>query len=572
MMKEDEEAPKPLIPPVEAPIGFPVEWGAAEESKLCWFQAVSNFPDPITPLDFSFLVKAVEIGSNLAARHFKAVDRGQFKLVNSYAYFTVLAPADSPEVREGRQGAVDRVEAAMNDLGNQWSTNWLPEIQKDLLFWDSFDLSKASSESLFEHLLETERRLHRAWEIHFLLINPVILALHLFEEMHEDLWPEEPLLRSHELLLGFENKTVAGNRQLRELGETARVNPRIGEALMADKLEDFFVRLEGFAEGRQFRSELDEFLNEYGQRSDSQMLSVASWLETPEIVVQTLRAFLTSGESKCEPVEALVGRRERRLEEIREDLENHPPLVSEKFRELLACAQVAQSLSEDHNYWIDIQVTFRIRQVCLELGRRYVAQGILGTVEDVFYLTLAELKEGIRPKVGAGFDVKVRARRKSEDEYRKQTPPPILGKPPTPEEFLARDNALNRAYAKMAGPFGRPVEVSKDPNILNGFGVSSGKAIGRVRILNNQEDAIDQLKPGDILVTGMMTSFWVPLFARISGLITARGGMLSHGAVVAREHGVPAVSGVENAVELLKEGQWVEINGDQGTVRLLPDR
>jgi phosphohistidine swiveling domain-containing protein len=571
-MKEDEEAPRPLISPVESQAGFSVEWERAEESKLSWFQAVSNFPDPITPLDFGFLVKAVEVGSNLAAKHFKATDRGQFKLINSYAYFTVLAPPDSSEVREKRQGAVDRVEAAMSETGAQWSTNWLPELQKDILFWDRFDLPEASAESLSDHLLETERRLHRAWEIHFLLINPVILALHLFEEMHEDLWPEEPLLKAHELLLGFENKTVAGNRWLKELGEIARSDTRIGEALMSKKLEDVFLLLDGFPEGQKFRSALDEFLNEYGQRSDSQMLSVASWLESPYPVVQALRAGLTSGESKCEPVEVLVERRERRLEEIREELEEHPPLVSKKFRELLECAQVAQSLSEDHNYWIDIQVTFRVRQVCLELGRRQVAQGFLERAEDVFYLTLTELKEASCPESGVGFIEKVKSRRKTEDEFRQQTPPPILGTPPTPEEFLARDNALNRAYAKMAGPSGGPIEASKDSDILNGFGVSSGTAVGRVKVLNNQEDAVEQLKMGDILVTGLITSFWVPLFSRISGLVTAQGGMLSHGAVVAREHGLPAVSGVVDAMEQLRDGQLVEINGDQGTVRLLPDK
>ena len=260
------------------------------------------------------------------------------------------------------------------------------------------------------------------------------------------------------------------------------------------------------------------------------------------------------------------------MEEIRNELEGHPPLVSKKFWELLECAQVAQSLTEDHNYWIDIQVTFRVRQVCLELGRRQVAQGFLEKPEDVFYLTLAELKDANGSALGAGSIEKVRAGRKTEDQYRKQTPPPILGTLPTPEEFLARDNALNRAYAKMAGPSGAPIEASKDSDILNGFGVSSGTAVGRVKVLSKQKDAVEQLKPGDILVTGMITSFWVPLFSRISGLVTARGGMLSHGAVVAREHGLPAVSGIVDAMEQLKDGQLVEIDGDQGTVRLLSDQ
>nr|AAY00046.1 PPDK gamma subunit [uncultured bacterial symbiont of Discodermia dissoluta] len=133
--------------------------------------------------------------------------------------------------------------------------------------------------------------------------------------------------------------------------------------------------------------------------------------------------------------------------------------------------------------------------------------------------------------------------------------------------MAAQDNALARAYGKMAGG-AVPSAGDTDERVLRGFGVSSGKAKGPVKVVTNVEEAAEQLYPGDVLVTEMITSFWIPLFPRIAGMITMRGGMLSHGAVVAREHGLPAISGVEGVTSVLQDGQWVELDADAGEIRI----
>ena len=569
-MTESSVVDKQIVAAIPTPPTFPVRWESEAEAQKFWMQGAANFPTPITPLDFTFFVKAVERGSNLAAAYYNSPDRGLFKLINTYAYFTVESPPDSPEVRARRLAAVDQVEDDMIATGQRWAEAWLPEIQEHLAFWDTFDLQGASADALVAHIKETEQRLLRAWELHFLLINPVLLALHLFEEMHHDLFPDAPALAVHELLLGFENKNVEGNRHLAALIELARNQEEVRQALAPENGDATAVRsaLMATPAGEAFHKELQAYLSLYGQRSNSQTLHMPAWLEEPGPVLQHIRAGLDAGESSVSSLAALAARRDERLAQVRQELSGHPALVVAKFEELLSCAQTAQQLSEDHNYWIDIQVTYRIRRICLAVARRLVAGGEIDSEQDVFYLTLDELRQAAGGAVPGGLREIISARQAEARRFESEVPPPVLGTPPTPEEMAAMDNALARAYGKMAGGM-VPSASDTDKRVLRGFGVSSGKAKGPVKVVTSLEDAARRLVPGDVLVTEMITSYWIPLYPRIAGLITTRGGMLSHGAVVAREHGLPAISGVEGVTRFLSDGQWVELDANAGEIRVL---
>lgn len=102
---------------------------------------------------------------------------------------------------------------------------------------------------------------------------------------------------------------------------------------------------------------------------------------------------------------------------------------------------------------------------------------------------------------------------------------------------------------------------------LVGVPVSSGLIEGRARVVLRLEDA--KIEDGDILVTAFTDPSWTPLFVSIKGLVTEVGGMITHGAIVAREYGLPAVVGVENATKLIKDGQRIRVNGTEGYVEIL---
>jgi rifampicin phosphotransferase len=104
---------------------------------------------------------------------------------------------------------------------------------------------------------------------------------------------------------------------------------------------------------------------------------------------------------------------------------------------------------------------------------------------------------------------------------------------------------------------------------MAGIPVSSGTIAGRARVILSMEDA--NIQEGDILVTTYTDPSWTPVFTSIKGLVTEVGGMMTHGAVVAREYGLPVVAGVENATRLIKDGQKIRVNGTEGYVEILQD-
>ena len=185
------------------------------------------------------------------------------------------------------------------------------------------------------------------------------------------------------------------------------------------------------------------------------------------------------------------------------------------------------------------------KQALLKEAGQLVQANVLHEKEDSYYLTFEELREVVRTHQ---VDNAVINRRK--DEYRvyeRLTPPRVI---------TSDGEIIVGKYAWGTLP----------ANALAGLPVSSGVVEGRARVILNMEDA--DLEDGDILVTPFTDPSWTPLFVSIKGLVTEVGGLMTHGAVIAREYGLPAVVGVENATRLIQGGMRVWVNGTDGIVEL----
>jgi pyruvate,water dikinase len=199
--------------------------------------------------------------------------------------------------------------------------------------------------------------------------------------------------------------------------------------------------------------------------------------------------------------------------------------------------------------------------VLLEFGRRLADAGVIDSLDDVFYLTLDEVRELDSALANGSLRERVSARRAEVEHYRKISPPPVLGTDYGPPP----DDPVNRSMLKF---FGAPPPTSEAPDVLKGHAGSPGTMRGRARVLHRLDDA-EKLQRGDVLVAETTAPPWTPLFATAGGIVTDTGGILSHCAVVAREYGIPAVVGTGRATSLLRDGQLVEVDGDSGTVRIL---
>jgi len=232
-----------------------------------------------------------------------------------------------------------------------------------------------------------------------------------------------------------------------------------------------------------------------------------------------------------------------------------------RFELLLAAAQAATVLLEDHTFWLECPAFYHLRRLSLELGRRLAAAGALDTPEDVLFLTLDELRETAAALPRIDRHGLIAERRAERERFRRVAPPPALGTPPPGPP---PDNPISRAIGRF---FGTPPRPSPQPGVLRDSAGSPGKARGPAKVVRLLSEA-DKLQPGDILVAETTMPPWTPLFATAAAVVTDVGGILSHCAVVASEYRIPAVVGVGVATGLTRDGQIVEVDGDAGEVRI----
>ena len=189
---------------------------------------------------------------------------------------------------------------------------------------------------------------------------------------------------------------------------------------------------------------------------------------------------------------------------------------------------------------------FVYKQALLKEAERLVQADVLGEKEDIFF-SLQELHDVVR--TNQVDDQLIRQRKEAFSSYQALTPPRV---------FTSDGEVVAGAYRRCDVPAGA----------LVGLAVSAGTIEGRARVILDMAEA--DLEAGDILVTAYTDPSWTPAFVSIAGLVTEVGGLMTHGAVIAREYGLPAVVGVEHATRLIRDGQRIRVNGSDGYVEIVP--
>jgi pyruvate,water dikinase len=190
---------------------------------------------------------------------------------------------------------------------------------------------------------------------------------------------------------------------------------------------------------------------------------------------------------------------------------------------------------------------FVYKQALLQEAERLVQRGVVGDAEDIFFLTFDELHEVARSNVAD--DGLIGRRRDAFASHQALTPPRVL---------TSEGEVVTGVYRRNDVP----------PGALVGLPVSAGTVEGTARVVSDLAQL--ELGPDDILVTAFTDPSWTPVFLSISGLVTEVGGLMTHGAVIAREFGLPAVVGVQDATRLIRDGQRIRVHGTDGYVELLP--
>ncbi len=344
------------------------------------------------------------------------------------------------------------------------------------------------------------------------------------------------------------NVIMETNKLLWSLAQQANNNADVRQALLASDSDSSLSRLKETAAGERFLTELQETIAVCGHREMHLDILYPTWGEDPSPVLAYVRNYLDARPQQNPAVrqKALVAEREKRTARVFSRMRRNLAgrfLFAPLFRWLLA--QIHQLLRERDTMHFEWTRLFPpCRKLLLELGRRWSERGWLGIPEDIFYLRLEEMAEIIHDPQPQRDLIKLR---RSELAANLHGPWP---------EIIDDGHEIFREQAHHEN--GR----------LYGIAGSPGQVTGPCRIIQGPQD-FGRLQNGDILIAPLTNPVWTPLFAIAGGLVTNVGGILSHGAIVAREYGIPAVMSVSGATEQLHDGQLVTIDGNKGTVSLL---
>jgi rifampicin phosphotransferase len=347
------------------------------------------------------------------------------------------------------------------------------------------------------------------------------------------------------------NVTAEMGLALLDVADVIRPLPDVVAFLQQVEDESFLDELPALADGREARDAIQAYLDEYGMRCVGEIdITRPRWSERPTTLVPMILANIKNFEP---------GAGKRRFEQGRQR-------AWEKEQELLARLRSlpdGEQKAEEAKRMIDrirtfagyreypkyhmISRYFVYKQALLNDAERLVQAHVLREREDIFYLTFFELHDVAR--TNQVDDQLIRQRKDAFRSYQALTPPRVL----------TSDGEV------IAGTY-RRVDVPADA--LTGLPVSAGTVEGRARVILDMAQA--DLEAGDILVTAYTDPSWTPAFVAIKGLVTEVGGLMTHGAVIAREYGLPAVVGVEHATRLIRDGQRIRVHGTDGYVEILP--
>ncbi|HWD74208.1 MAG TPA: rifamycin-inactivating phosphotransferase [Solirubrobacteraceae bacterium] len=347
------------------------------------------------------------------------------------------------------------------------------------------------------------------------------------------------------------NVTSEMGLALLDVADAIRPHPEVVAFLEHVEDEGFLDELPTLAGGREARDAIRAFLGNYGMRCVGEIdITRPRWSERPTTLVPVILGNIKNFEPGAGERRFEQGRREawKKEQELLVRLAALPDgeRKAQEAKRMIDRVRTFIGYREYPKYGM-VSRYFVYKQALLEEAERLVQAHVFREKEDIFYLTFQELYDVVR--TNQVDEQLIRRRKDAFRSYQALTPPRVL---------TSDGEVIAGTYRRDDVPAGA----------LVGLPVSAGTIEGRARVILDMAEA--DLEAGDILVTAYTDPSWTPLFVAIKGLVTEVGGLMTHGAVIAREYGLPAVVGVEHATQLIRDGQQIRVHGTDGYVEILP--
>jgi pyruvate,water dikinase len=349
--------------------------------------------------------------------------------------------------------------------------------------------------------------------------------------------------------VGDMDDAVAG-LDLWRLAVAADASPEVKSLILSnDNWHTIEPELSQLDSGRKFLEKWGQFMDRHGHHCRAELeLFNPRWSETPDYILKLVHTYI-SQIGEIDPIENYNQRlyeRQQLEEQCRKKLRN--PIKRMIFNRVLVRSQKGSAFRENIKSEV-VRLVVTLRKILLGLGRKLLDKGVLENQNDIFFLRFEEIKAVAEGK--ADFDAsKVIAARRAEYNKNKAIIPPdvIFGK-------FNPDNYV-------------PELIDSNAETLTGLAVSPGVVTAKARVIL-RTDTDEQVLAGEVLVAPFTDPGWTPYFVTAAAVVMDQGGILSHGSIVAREYGIPAVVNVGSATKIIKTGQTIQVDGNRGVVTKL---
>ena len=509
---------------------FEVTWRDPEDAEYSWLLDDAHYDRPMPPM---------------AREVFSAIMAGQGRrtaFLHGYGYALNRGPTlPGPEL-EGK------------DVFQVWREAYLPRVKDGCEAIRSRDYGSMSTQELAATLpaIFTE-----AAELHLLtmtVVQPFLAPAMALIEFCDAYLGEEGGMLAATTLQDTHNETSAAAMALGELAQVAGRSPALASLVRSGSLTGW----EGVDGGHEFKERLDDFLDVYGWRAERwSAIHVPTWAENPRVALMLIARFMDNPSASPASILQQDGS-SKHVAEARIE-ERLAPERRPVFRELIQRCRAHVPMSEERSF-CQLLIWGSLRVPVIALGQRMAARGTIDDANDVAYLSTDEALAAATDDTGRLQEM-VAGRKREIEAWQSLTPPLHVGKP-------AASRTLNTAQKLFIKHFRGPDErLVQEGLIVRGLAASQGVVKARARVVRDLADA-GRLEPGDVLVCGVTSAPWTPLFAIAGAVVTDAGGILAHSAICAREYGIAAVVGTSVGTRVIPDGALITVDGNAGIVTI----
>ncbi len=557
--------PITALPEPEPPV--PTEWKLPKGSYVAMRNnIVELMADPLTPLFGTLGLSAVNTSLNRQLTQFfgrPGIMPGEIIVtVNEYAYYNGSIKAG--QMARILLGSVGIMKRMFTGAVERWTDAGRPRYIATVERWQAQRWRELSATEILSAVRELSEA---AIDAYMALVSGVLPAAWISEALFTITYGklikrrDDPTAPTY--LLGFNSIPIQAEKELYDLAEWVRAHAELAAYLTDTPTAQLAAQL-GNGETppgvdaddwSEWQSRFQAHLQQYGHTIYNLDFSTPVPADDPAPLLEMAKLFISGqGVNPHTRQQAAAERREQATQAMLARLKG---LRLKLFRKFIAPAQRYAPLREDG--LTDVGLSYPLlRQMLREIGRRFAEGGMIEEPDDIFWLTQDKVEQAVaRLDRGETLDRLSAAipKRKAICRAARRVTPPLM---------LPQMKFFGIDIGELKARKGR----GRKDDTFKGVAASPGRVTAPARVLNDPED-FSQMMHGDVLVAAITTPAWTPLFAMASAIVTDVGGPLSHGSIVAREYGIPAVLGTGVATRRIRSGQMIAVDGGQGIVEIL---